>query len=403
MLWTEKHAPQNLNEVAGNELARQDLEKWALEFDRGKTGKPVILHGPSGTGKTAIAHALAKQHGWAVIELNASDMRGADVVDKIAGATAGSKGLFGETRLILIDEVDSVADRGEYPALLRVLRAASQPILLTADDYWNPKLSAIRLSCKPIELKKVNSSSIYEALERIAKKEGVEAGELAREISKNAAGDLRGAINDFQACAGGKFVVSGRERRQNMFEAVRRVLKATKMQEAADVADTVDEKIEAFLMWIDENISNEYEDAEEVATAYAWLSRADVFLGRIRKTRDWGFWKYAKALGLGGVAMAKKRPYYKFAKYGFPTELKSLGASRASRAALKKALLKIGAKTHSSGRKAREETAPFLVPGAAQYFGLEEDEESVLSELYKNGGHDGGKEKRQGQRGQLDH
>ena len=394
MLWAEKYSPQSLKEVAGNEPGRQELEKWALEFERGKTAKPLLIHGPPGVGKTAVAHALARQYGWTVTELNASDMRSAQVVDKIAGATAGSKGLYGETRLILIDEVDSVADRGEYPALLRVLKDARQPIILTANDYWNPKLSAIRLACKPLELKKVNSSSVLEALEKIAEKEKIEAGELAKQIAKNSAGDLRGAINDFQACARGKFVTASRERRQNMFEAVRRVLKAQTFGEAVETADSVDEKIDAFLLWVEENIANEYEDAEEIAKAYDRLSRADVFLGRIKKTRDWGFWKYAKAMGLAGVALSKKKQYYKYAAYSFPALLKSMGQSRASRALLKSAAAKIGAKTHSSSAKARTETAPFLdVEKSASFFGFEDGEKSLLAELYKNGADNCGKAK----------
>jgi len=45
----------------------------------------VVLHGSPGVGKTSAAHALANDMGWETVELNASDQRTADVIERFAG------------------------------------------------------------------------------------------------------------------------------------------------------------------------------------------------------------------------------------------------------------------------------------------------------------------------------
>ncbi len=388
MLWAKKHSPKTLAEIAGNDDAKEDASRWALEFERGKKEKPLLLHGPPGVGKTALAEALASEMGWSIIEANASDLRDAETMQKLFGLSSSSKGLLGTRRLLLIDEVDAARDRGEFAAIAQIIRESSQPIVFTANDLWEQSLSPIRMLCKPVEFKKVNAKSTAEVLKRIAKKEGVQAREEDIEkISKNCAGDVRAAINDLQASCGDgtcEIAVSAREREKNVFEAVRGVLKAEKFNDALGAFEGVDEEPGTFLLWLEENVPNEYENAEEVARAFEALSRADVYLGRVRKTRDWGFLRFARAVMLGGVALAKDKKYYKFARYAFPSAIRSLSSSRKSRELLKKAALKAGAKTHLSSREAKKSLLPFLWNGeeVAEYFGFDEDELKHLSETY---------------------
>ena len=50
--------------------------------------KAASPDGKPGIGKTTSAYALARDMGWDVIELNASDQRTAAVIDRIAGPGA---------------------------------------------------------------------------------------------------------------------------------------------------------------------------------------------------------------------------------------------------------------------------------------------------------------------------
>jgi replication factor C large subunit len=110
-----------------------------------------------------------------------------------------------------------------------------------------------------------------------------------------------------------------------------------------------DSDYDTLKLWLDENIPYEYEDKYEVAAAYDSLSKADVFDGRIKKSR-WVLLKYSIDLATAGVALAKAKAYHKFTKYQFPGFLRSMSASIARRAMLKSIGLKIGARVHLNRR-----------------------------------------------------
>jgi len=138
--WAEKYRPQSLKEIVGNKKAVQDLRTWAEEWLSGIPEKrAVILHGSAGIGKTSSAHALARDLGWEVIELNASDQRTAGVIEKIAGSAASMNTFFGGKRLIILDEADNIhgsADRGGMRAIAVIIKTTLQPIVLIANDVY---------------------------------------------------------------------------------------------------------------------------------------------------------------------------------------------------------------------------------------------------------------------------
>ncbi|MGC8850757.1 MAG: replication factor C large subunit [Candidatus Micrarchaeia archaeon] len=384
LLWCEKHCPSSLEEFAGNQSAKDEVKKWALNLSRGKRVKPLLVYGPPGIGKTALAYALAAEMGWEVVETNASDLRDSETMHKLVGISSSSTSFFGNTRLLLFDEVDGAFDRGEIPEMIRIVRESTQPVMLLANDAWQQKLAPLRALCSLLEMRKVNSASVLEVLERIASAEGVECPFLS-EIARNCNGDLRSAINDLQAnCTGGAELVStpARDREKNVFDAVKTVFKASSFQEAVLAAENVDVDLNLFVKWLEENVAVEYEDAGEVARALDWLSRGAVFEARIKKSQDYSLLKYIRSVSLAGVALSKKAPYPKFVKYSFPSSIKSLSSSMKSRSLLKSAALKVAAATHSSSREARTAFIPLLggAKGAAKYFKFTEDEEVAVRE-----------------------
>ncbi|MEM4262555.1 MAG: AAA family ATPase, partial [Thermoplasmata archaeon] len=84
--WTETHRPRKLSEIAGNSNAIRQLKSWADSWvERKPKKKGAILVGPPGIGKTSAAFALASDYEWDIVELNASDQRNAEVIDRIVG------------------------------------------------------------------------------------------------------------------------------------------------------------------------------------------------------------------------------------------------------------------------------------------------------------------------------
>lgn len=388
-LWTRKYAPSSLSGVAGNEDAKEEIRKWALEAERGKKGRPLLIYGAVGIGKTALANALAREMGWDVLETNASDLRDAETLKKIYGMAATGTGLFGNRRLILIDEIDSVSDRQEFATLQQIVKESTQPIIFIANDVWDQKLSGLRFGCKQVELRKINSASIRKRLAEIASEENIPDGEKAEEIAKNSSGDIRGALNDLQGTQQmEKFDATrfGRDREENIFEAVRTVFKTMNYAHATDAGENYNtQEFDMFMKWIEENVPLEYEKEGEIAQAMQWLSRADVFKGRIRRGQHWGFLKYANALATAGVALSKEETYRKFSKYQFPSAIRVMGQTKKSREMLKGIKQKVARKLHISMDEAIVAYSALSAnPAFDDYLELSEDERLVAAELYKH-------------------
>ncbi|MBI5226547.1 replication factor C large subunit [Candidatus Micrarchaeota archaeon] len=376
-LWTTTHAPAKLDDIVGNAECITAIRTWALDWQRGKRQKPLLLHGPPGCGKTAAARALATEMGWVLLETNASDLRDGENVKKIVGLASATGTLFGEKRLVLFDEVDGAFDRGEVPALMKILTDALQPIVLTANDVWEPKLGPLRASAIRVEFKKVAKYDVKKALQRIAEKENRTMEDLTPYLD-SANGDVRSAIIDFQSGH-----PSERQREQNVFDGIRRLFKAKNFQEALGAQDDSAIDFDLFFRWIEENIPIEYETAEDLARAFDALSRSSVFGARIRRRQDWDLLKFQRAMALAGVGCAKVEIYRKFTPYRFPDYVRKLSASQRNRAALKTASLKVGQKLGCSVRKAKEDMPYYRA--FAEYFEWDEDEKVAAGvEIEKN-------------------
>ncbi|MFH0818127.1 MAG: replication factor C large subunit [Candidatus Micrarchaeota archaeon] len=355
MLWSEKHSPKNIDEVIGNPDALEKIKVWALEWSRGARKPPIFIYGPPGIGKTCLARALASTYGWEYLEINASDVSDKEKIEQILSAAGESSTLSGALKLIFIDEVDGAPGRGVVPAIYDAAKNTRQPMMIAANDAWEQSISSLKTVCMQIELKRVNVRSIASRLKKIAGAENLGINEeQAEAVADNSGGDLRAAINDLQSLAwldeGG---LMEREREKNTYDCVRRVLKAKTYDEAKGATRGVDLEPEMLARWIDENVPREYETPGDIARAFNSLSRADVFYGRIRNRQYWGFLRYFSDLVTAGVALAKEEPYHKFARYDFPNYIRKMGATKSRRAKEKKILEKIGAKTHSSNRRAR--------------------------------------------------
>lgn len=375
--WSIKHSPATLAEVAGNDDAKTEIKRWALDVERGTKAKPLLLYGPPGVGKTASALALAREMNWTLFETNASDARDAKTVAKLFTLTSSSRGLYGEKRLILLDEIDGAFDRGEVPELIKLLKDSSQPLILTANDMWNKNLANVRQLVKPIEFKRVNARSTVEVLQRIATAENLQIERTALDaIAKNAGGDVRSAINDLQAGS-----TSQRDVAVNVFDAVRTVLKSRSYDRAVASSENLDLDLDNFVTWIDENIPHEFEKAEDRAKGFSWLSKADIMKARIRKKQYYKLLRYVRAYSHAGVSLANTSDQRKFTPYQFPQLIRLLGASKAKRELYKSACRKVGTKMHCSTAIAST-ALPFLAGVDLSYFSLDEEEKNLVQTRY---------------------
>ncbi|KAL2850123.1 hypothetical protein BJX68DRAFT_237395 [Aspergillus pseudodeflectus] len=142
-MWTEKYRARKYTELIGDERTNRSILRWLRGWDpivypnlartKKKANynddeeerphrKVMLLCGPPGLGKTTLAHVCARQAGYEVLEINASDERSRDVVKgriRDALGTENVKGMnveVGEQKVrkvgrpvcVVVDEVDGV-------------------------------------------------------------------------------------------------------------------------------------------------------------------------------------------------------------------------------------------------------------------------------------------------------
>ncbi|MCL9814629.1 replication factor C large subunit [Natranaeroarchaeum aerophilus] len=368
--WTEKYRPSTLAEVRGNDKARDALKEWADSWEQHR--EAVIVYGSPGIGKTSAAHALATDKGWPVIELNASDQRQADVIDKIAGEAAQSgtltQGSSGR-RLVVMDEADNFhgnADYGGSAAVTGVVKDADQPMILIANEFYDMS-QGLRNACQEIEFRDVSKRSIIPVLRDVCRKEGVEYEDEALEaIAKQTSGDLRSAINDLQAVAEradrltvDDVVTGQRDTTTDIFDFLDDVIKKLDPQAALEASYDVDETPDDMINWIEDNMPKDYA-GRELADAYGYLANADRWLGRVRATQDYSYWRYAGDNMTAGVAAARNEQKGGWTRYGPPSYWSKLGRSRGSRETRDSIAVKIAEESGTSIGTARRHVLPFL-------------------------------------------
>jgi len=380
--WTEKYRPKTLDEVLGNPAAVAEFRKWANSWaHRVPDKRAVILEGEPGVGKTSAALALAKDMGWSVVEMNASDSRTATAIREVAlrGATQQTFDGTGDylrtdeggRKLIVLDEADNVfgrEDQGGIGAIVEVVRRTSQPIVLIANDYYElvRRSSALRSLCRTVRFQGLHAPTIRSVLERIARAENLGVGrEMLGHVAERSDGDLRAAINDLQMISEGRSevpesasaLVGTRDREVTVFAALREIFESGDAKRAREAYERLDEAPEDMLLWIDENLPLTFRNPADLSAGLVAITRADQFLGRSRWRQAYGLWSYAVDLMTAGVAVARRgRPVS--AQMRFPLWLTMMSRSRSRRSVRDSLGAKLGSYLHMSRRSAVQESLP---------------------------------------------
>lgn len=343
MEWTSKYRPQSISNLRGNSDSINELQTWAENWSPDEPA--VILHGVPGIGKTTAAHALANDMSWQSMEMNASEQRTKDVVNKVAGGAANmgtlTQGATGR-RLVILDEADSLhgnVDRGGSGAMTSIVKDAQQPVILIANDFYEMS-NTLRNSCKSIEFELVSQSEIESLLHDICDEEGIQCTDRAvSTIAEKADGDVRAAVNDLQAVGSHgdeKITVDDlptqtRDREENIFPFMDAVMKEDSPLEAKQKARQVDETPDNLFQWIEDNIIKEY-SGDELSDAYTFLSRSDKWLGRVYSSdHNYKYWRYANDQMTAGVAASRNGYHSGWTRWGPPSLWRKLGSTRGTR------------------------------------------------------------------------
>ncbi|WP_440059893.1 replication factor C large subunit [Thermogladius sp. 4427co] len=343
--WIIKYRPKNLNEYVNQEKAKKAFIEWYEEWKAGKADKKaVLLHGPAGTGKSSFVQAFASTYNLELYEMNASDYRRKSDIERLVKIAASTGSLTGKGKLIFLDEVDGLnpkADAGGIEAIIELINISKHPIVMAANDAYNPNIKPLRDVSLLIPFERLKESDIVQVLSRICNQEKVKCDiEALKEIAKRSEGDLRSAINDLQAIAEtygrvtlelAKAVSTYRNREYAPFEVLGKLFNAQYIFQAREAINSANIDHDTLKVWINEHIPTYYENPEEIARAYDSLSRADVYFGRIIKSGSWDLLSYALELMGPGVAFARRSYSRKFRKFYYPEKFRLLSETKKSR------------------------------------------------------------------------
>ncbi|MBS7659412.1 MAG: replication factor C large subunit [Candidatus Bathyarchaeia archaeon] len=372
--WTIKHKPRTLKEVIGNEEAKLELVNWIKSWDRGIPEKrAAFLYGPPGVGKTVTVEALANDFQMELIEKNASDYRTEEVIKRFAGLASQYGTLFGRRRIILLDELDGLtgnADKGGVKAITDIIKETQCPVILIANNAYDPRFITLRNYCLLIEFKKPKVSEVLEYLKVICKREGIQAEDAALKfIANRSEGDVRSAIIDLQATAQGKKILTYndvawlgyRDRQENIFTVLKMIIYARTCDGAKRAANMADIDMDMLFEWIYENVPSHITDPHDLARAMDALSLADIYRGRIKRTQDWSFMRYFIDYMTAGVAMSRVNTKVAgWAPFKFPQRIQMLTKTKSEREMMLGIALKIKRKCHISANRAIKEFLPYL-------------------------------------------
>jgi replication factor C large subunit len=372
-LWTEKHKPRSLSDVVGNKKAIEKLVEWARSWSKGVPKKrAAFLYGPPGVGKTVSVWAFAKDFDMELVEKNASDYRTEKVIRLFAGLASQYGTLFGKKRLILLDELDGIegkADRGGVRAISEIVKKTRSPIVLIANNAYDPRFSNLRNHCLLIQFKKPSIAEVAKRLEEICAWEGIETdARLLRFLAERSGRDVRSAVNDLQALGQGRKKLTYedlnrlafRDRKETIFEVLRLIFYSKRARDAKRALGMADVDTDMLFEWIYENIPHQLTHPQDLARAMGALAKADLYRGRIRSTRNWKLFRYVVDFMTAGVAMAREKTKPRWAPFRFPERIRTLSRTRRTRQLRSQIGLKIKRRCHTSSLRAVREVLPYL-------------------------------------------
>ena len=263
---------------------------------------------------------MAKEKKWAILTTDASDLRDKESTKNLLNAACISNTLFGTTRLVLIDEIDSVADKkggedfGFFTELEKTLDKSRQPIIIIANDpYENKKLSPIFNKCEQVKFDLPHKPSILKFAKDICDKEDIDYDLVAlNRIIENAANDVRATMIDIYTLGFDKKItledtesLGDRKKDEDVFKVLQKIFYPKDFYETRNAIDNLNINWDLLMLWVEENSPRQYKNPNNLARAFDNLSKADINYSRIRGS-NWVLLKYVFDYLTVGVAYSKK-------------------------------------------------------------------------------------------------
>ena len=203
-MWAEKYRPKKLDEM----VDQKEIVERLRSFAKSRNVPHCIFAGPPGTGKTTAALCLARDlygetYREHLMELNASDERGIDVVRETVKTFARVKSI-GEIpfKILILDEADNMTSDAQQALRRTMERFTTTCRFILCANYSGKIIEPIQSRCAPFRFTHLPREEHDCHMKEIATKEKVKlSAEGLDAIFEVCSGDLRRAINTLQSAA----------------------------------------------------------------------------------------------------------------------------------------------------------------------------------------------------------
>lgn len=408
MMWSEKYRPKTVQEMIGNEAARLAALKWLSGWVSGT--KPLLLIGPPGTGKTTLAHALARQFDFDLVEMNASDVRNKEsLLARLVPVFQNTANLVGKRMMLFLDEVDGISgreDSGGLDVLIDLMKEPTVPVIMAANSK-SIKIKDLAKICKTEEFSPVPPRLLMLFLDHVLQSENVRLGPGDRiSIVNDSRGDVRSMLNSAQSRVSGYATLSNRDIVNiDIADAINGYFSAGTLDQASHFISNADaiypdprygispeDRRRDMIAALFSSIVSSKIDQKDLAYMLEVLSRADVMVGRANARREWRLLKYVSTTISAGLYERSRKKGIKYTQYAMPWPL--MGPIFARSQSTRKILTELAAALHTSKSSAGSFALPYFirfliqekidpVEFAARNFGDESVGESIAKEMEK--------------------
>ena len=175
-----------------------------------------MLSGPPGTGKTTLAHIVAKHCGYRPYEVNASDDRSTDRLKEILHSALQSQTLHGDKspNCVILDEIDGIDNRQTVDMILHIVKEPlktqsassggkhiplTRPLICICNDLYSANLRELRKHATIFQFSPPTELRLVQRLKQICSSESLNvSGSLLTQLCHATGNDIRSAINTLQ-------------------------------------------------------------------------------------------------------------------------------------------------------------------------------------------------------------